>query len=212
MTEKIMVRQATTDDLDAVMRVEEEAWPAEMRAPREKFESRLRTFPQGFYVTIIDGKIMGVSTSMRFQYHSDHPPRTWDEVTANGWMTNHDPQGNALYVVSVGVSPQAHGKGVGSQLVQAQKELVRKLKLDSLVLGARCPEYHSPEFDQVPVKQYVQMTRSDQQPQDKELRFYVRNGLKVVCAMPEYMGTGNDPESRDYGIIMAWDNPENKQR
>jgi ribosomal protein S18 acetylase RimI-like enzyme len=208
MTEKIIVRNAVTDDINDVMRVEREAWPPEIQAPREKFESRLKVFPQGFFVAVLNGKIMGVSTSEIIAH--DSPPRKWEEITDNGWIkSTHSPKGNAVYVVSLGVSPLAGGKGIGSLLIQAQKNLVKKLGLKCLVLGARCPEYSKPEFSEVPVEKYVQLRRNDGQLRDMELRFYERNGLKVIKPVLRYMD--EDPESKHYGVVMAWDNQNSEQ-
>lgn len=201
-----MIRNAKESDMDDIMRVEEEAWPAEIRAPREKFENRLKLFPQGFYVALMDGRVMGVTTSEIIPYDSAHPVEKWEAVTDNGWIAKtHTPQGNALYVVSVGVSPLAGGKGIGSQLVQAQKKLVQELKLDCLVLGARCPGYGQAKYDAVKVEDYVCLQRDDKQLEDPELRFYTRNGLSVVKPILRYMD--EDPESRHYGIVMEWRNP-----
>jgi len=60
MRRKIRVRQATRDDLGAIISVEEEAWPQKLRASRKMYQSRLRIFPQGTLVAEIDGKIEGV--------------------------------------------------------------------------------------------------------------------------------------------------------
>lgn len=199
--ENLVTRNATAADLDEIMRVEREAWPPEMQASREKFENRLKLFPQGFYVVLQDNKVVGVTTSEIITYDPRNPPKSWDEVTDNGWITKtHNPKGNALYVVSVGASLQ--GAGVGSELIKAQKALTYRLNLDCLVLGARCPEYS--KHQDIPIDKYVHTKRADKQPLDKEIRFYERNGLSVVAPMPEYMGKGGDPESADYGVIMSW--------
>jgi RimJ/RimL family protein N-acetyltransferase len=203
LIDKITIRNATPADIDEVMRVEREAWPPEIQAPREKFESRLKIFPQGFFVAVLNGKIMGVSTSEMIMHNNSRPPEKWEGITDNGWIAKtHNPKGNAAYIVSLGVSPLAGGKGLGSMLIQAQKELVKKLSLNFLVLGARCPEYHKHEFDSIPVEQYVSLRRDDKQLRDMELRFYERNGLKVIKPVLRYMD--EDPESRHYGVVMAW--------
>lgn len=209
MSDEITVRNATEADLDGVMDVER-SWPETMQAPSEKFVSRMKYFPEGFYVALVSGRILGVSTSKIFHYDKNNPPKTWDEASDEGWITKHDPKGNALYVVSVGVHEKFQGKGIGQRLVEAQKKLVKVLGLDCLVLGARCPEYSNPEFNNIFPEEYVRLKRSDGQPRDKEIRFYSRYELQVVCPMPEYMGKGNDPESRDFGVIMVWNNPEKK--
>jgi ribosomal protein S18 acetylase RimI-like enzyme len=205
MSYELSVRPATIADMDEIMRVEEEAWPAEIRAPRDKFINRMRYFPAGFFVGLRDGRIMGASTSEIINYDSSNPPDKWEGITDNGWITKtHNPLGNALYVVSIGVSPDWRCKGLGSKLVQAQKNLTSEIGLDCLVLGARCPEYHKPEFDSIPVEQYVNLRREDNKLRDMELRFYEGNGLKVIKPVPQYMD--EDPECRHYGVVMEWRN------
>ena len=60
MRRKIEVRQAKVDDLEALLLVEEKAWPERLRASREMYESRLHTFPEGTLVAEVEGKIEGV--------------------------------------------------------------------------------------------------------------------------------------------------------
>jgi ribosomal protein S18 acetylase RimI-like enzyme len=205
MEYNLAARNAEWVDMDEIMRVEREAWPPEIQAPREKFESRLRIFPKGFFVGMLDGKIMGASTSEIIPYDPSNPPEKWEGITDNGWIIKtHKPKGNALYVVSIGVSPDWRCKGLGSMLVQSQKKLVWEMNLDCLVLGARCPEYSKQEFDGTPVEQYVQLRRPDGKLRDMELRFYEGNGLKVVKPVAHYMD--EDPECRHYGVVMSWSN------
>ena len=206
MSEKITVRSATAADLDDAMRVEREAWPHELQASREKLESRLQVFPQGFCVAFLDDTMAGVSTSERVHHDGAQHAPTWHGVTDDGWIREtHHAEGNALYVVSLGVS--LPGQGIGSRLMEAQKGLVRRLGLDCLILGARCPDYHREDYDGVPADRYIMLTRPDGQLADREIRFYSRCGLRPVRAMPEYMGRNADRESRDLGVIMVWDNP-----
>ena len=60
--EKIEVRNVTREELGEVIRVESEAWPKEIRAPKEKFKKRIEVFPQGFFAVYVDGVMAGIST------------------------------------------------------------------------------------------------------------------------------------------------------
>ena len=122
------ISPADKDDfLEQVMEVERSAWPPELQASKQKFESRFNIFSQGFFVVRLDGKIKGVATSQITTY-DETSSHTWDEITDNGMIgKTHNPQGNALYVVSVGVGADVQGRGVGGKLVQSQLELAKKL-------------------------------------------------------------------------------------
>lgn len=204
MNQEVSVRNAEEKDIDSVISLENEIWPEGTRATREKFESRLNIFPRGFFLAYKSGKLIGVSTSEIIKYNSENPPESWEAITDNGFIKNtHNPQGNALYVVSIGARSRSGG---GTALIQAQKKLMEELSLRFLVLGARIPgygEYY--KNSEVPIEKYVELRRKNGQSLDPELRFYARNGLGLVKIVPNYME--DDRESRNYGAIMVWENP-----
>jgi len=203
-SENIKIKNAEEKDLDSVVELENAIWPEGIRASREKFESRLEIFPQGFFLAYKNRELIGVSTSEIITYDPDHPPTSWKEVTCDGYIREHNPQGNALYVVSVGAISRSGG---GSALIKAQKNLTQKLNLRFLVLGARIPGYDSycRRKGEIAIEDYVNLKRGDDQLLDGELRFYTRNGLKLGKIVLNYME--DDKESRNYGAIMVWENP-----
>ncbi len=212
---EIEVKNIKVDELDEVIRVEKEAWPPEIQAPKEKFESRISIFPEGFFGLYVDGRLVGVSTSELIRYSPDDR-FTWEEITDNGWIRRtHTPTGNAVYVVSVGVSQaqelqlvreylrQNGESGLGTRLVEAQKLLARRLNKGYLVLGARIPDYH--KYRDMSVEKYLATTierNGTKEPLDPEIRFYSRCGLEVVKAIPNYME--DDPQSLNWGAVMHW--------
>ncbi|OGH15034.1 MAG: hypothetical protein A3H50_01125 [Candidatus Levybacteria bacterium RIFCSPLOWO2_02_FULL_37_10] len=205
------ISPANKDDfLEQVMKVERSAWPPELQASKSKFESRFNIFPQGFFVVRLDGKIKGVTTSQITAY-DESSTHTWDEITDNGMIEKtHSPQGNALYVVSVGVGADTQRGGVGGKLVQLQLELAKKLGLKYLFLGARIPGYdaYCKENGNIPPKQYVdfkKQTDKGLEAVDPEIRFYERQGLHPAKIIPNFEP---DVQSRDYGVVMLWKNPQ----
>ena len=192
--------------LDDVVAVEKSAWPPELQASKEKFEARFNLFPEGFFVAKKDGKIVGVSTSEITTY-SGAVDKTWDEITDNGIIQGtHDPKGEGLYVVSVGVSPDAQGGGVGGRLVNAQKELTERLGLKYLYLGARMPGYdaYCKKNGDVSPEEYLKIKNEKGDTLDPEIRFYERQGLHSAKIIPNFEP---DVQSRDHGVVMLWENP-----
>lgn len=193
--------------LNEVMGVERSAWPPGLQATKEKFASRLRIFPEGFFAKRVNGKIEGVTTSQITTYDSS-ASKTWDEITDNGMITRtHVPGGNALYVVSVGVAKEAQGNHVGSQIVEAQKKLTSELGLKYLYLGARIPGYNSycQEHGEISVEDYLKLKDNDGESVDPEVRFYNRCGLQVKKIIREFEP---DVDSGNYGAVMVWENPQ----
>lgn len=202
MGDKIEIRNAHIKDLDSTVRLENSIWPEGTRATADKFKKRLEIFPKGFFLAFKDNSLIGVSTSEIIEYDPKNPPRSWEEITDNGYIEKtHNPRGNALYVVSVGAISRSRG---GSALLTAQKELVRRLNLKFLVLGARIPGYNDYCINnkEISIEDYVKLKRKNDESLDPELRFYTRNDLILHKIVLGYME--DDKESRNYGAIMIW--------
>jgi len=212
------IPEIQNQQLDLVIKNEEETWPEGTRASRDKFESRARIFPEGFFLAYESGHPVGVSTSEIIQFDPQTPIESWESITNNGFITSeqsengetigHNKNGNALYVVSVGVNPDYQKRGVGSQLVQEQIKLTKEKGLKYLVLGSRVPglqkaKGNNTEFNS---EVYIKAVRQDGLPIDSELRFYARNGLKIHEIKANYME--DDAESLNYGVVMVWENPD----
>ncbi len=204
----VKIRNANSADLDAIMQVEKEAWPIEARASRSKFRERLMVFPPGVFVAVLNNEVVGVTTSQIIMYDPKNPPNSWTEATNDGNISGtHNQGGNAIYVVSLGVSPRGRpgkkGIGVGTALLERQKQLAKELEKECLVLSARVPGYNSfcENKGNVPIQDYVNYRREDGLPEDMELRFYERAGFKQVKICPNTM---DDVESRNYGVMVEW--------
>lgn len=196
--------QVKRNIIPEVMRVERETWPPEIQASEAKFQSRAEIFPQGFQLGFIDGKLWGVSTAQIIKFQPNNPCTSWEKITDNGWIKeSHNPEGNALYVISIGVSPLVSRRGLGTALLEAQKKLTRQLSLKWLVLGSRVPDFaawHS-QHPHSTIEQFLK-TKQNNESLDSLIRFYERGGLKIIKIVPNYME--DDPESENYGVIMCW--------
>lgn len=198
-----MVEDMNDKLLDEVIKLENLVWAKGVRADKNKFKSRLKIFPEGFFLAYNQNKLIGVSTSEIIKYNTSNFSSSWEKITDNGYILTHNPKGNALYVVSIGAISRSGG---GSFLINAQKNLAKKLDLKFLVLGSRIPYYNSYclKRGEINVEDYVFLRRNNGELFDPELRFYVRNGLKITQVISDYMK--DDKESRNYGVIMVWEN------
>lgn len=193
--------------LAGVMHVETTAWPPELQATVDKFISRMAVFPEGFMVAEKDGKIRGFTTSQIANYDPS-VRKTWDEFTDNGTLVkSHKPSGDSLYVASVAVAGEAQGEGVGTKLIEAQKDLTRRFGLKRLFLGARIPGYdeYCKKNGDISVEEYLKLKDGKGLPLDPEIRFYGRYGLKPAKIIPEFEPDG---PSRNYGVVLIWENPQ----
>lgn len=185
--------------IELAYQLEIDTWPDGVRASKNTLGSRFDIFPQGFifkknkYKPLLEGS----STSMILQLESLEDIKSWEEVTTNGTIENHTPNGNTLYVVSVGASPCYKGHGVGEYLIQEQIKLAKKLTLNQVVLGSRVPHFH--KFKGT-IQQYVEKKNPSGYSIDPLIRFYQKNGFEIFKIKSDYME--NDKESRNFGVLM----------
>ena len=219
MRRKIRIKQARADDIEAILLVEKKAWPENLRASREMYESRLGTFPQGTLVAGMEGKIEGVVVVQTINSTSIPDISSWSETTDDGYIRNsHDPQGNTLYGVNLSVSPQTQSR-VAVALLEAVDKLAIKLDFKQIVLGGRIPRFarylkhycqkngisviSDEERDKI-ADHYIRATTRKGHPLDPEINFYQKVGTKIIKLLLNYF---KDPESLDYGVLLIWLNP-----
>lgn len=81
-------------------------------------------------------------TGLLVDFDSNQPDHTWDEITDSGYIRNHNPSGNTLYVVDIGVRPIYRKLGLGKWLMFSMYGIVVHLRLERLLGGGRMPGYH----------------------------------------------------------------------
>lgn len=203
----IRLRNATAADLPGVMRVEQE-WPAEQRATEDKFRSRLARFPQGFFVAVGDGHIIGVSTSCLVRYDPERLAgfTSWDGVTNGGHLppVGSVAEPNALYIVSTGVLRAYRGQRVAPALITRQIALAEQLGLEYCVSAAVLPGYdaHCRARGDTDAAEYVFLRERDRLV-DPLLRMLAELGLLVPDRRHVVASYYPDPDSRDYSAIVV---------
>jgi hypothetical protein len=216
---KYTIRTLTKNDIDQIMKVELSAWD-EWIDPKENFISRLEIFPEGCIGLFTnEGELAGSLYSMIKKVKEEdlyNVRESWDDITENGTIKNHNPQGNCLYGVSLSVAKEHRGKHIGAKLIEALKDFVVRKRLDFLYFGSRMPDFQKyilSKYDQkIPeaknilekeANEYIHLTRtSDSKFLDMEIRLYRNycnfNPIKVV---PDF---GPDSPSLNFGVIMVW--------
>jgi len=162
----MIIRTATESDLDQIMRVEE-SWPQTERAPRDKFISRLRIYPQGFLVAEKSGRLCSTFTSCPLEYDPQNPHafENWDQVTNSGLLYDIDEAEsyNALYIVSGVVDQDYRGGDIFDQMIHALVAVAKQENLDFVTAGAVIPRYHKYclKHGRIPAEEFVFLKRGD---------------------------------------------------
>ena len=203
---QLMVRNARVKDIpairDLVSRVYAGAGMGTYTAGQ--LRGHIHNFPEGQFVAERDGKIVGYCATFQIGPEVALKPHTWAEITAGGYASRHDPEGEYLYGMEVCVDPEYRGLRIGQRLYDERRKLAQSWRLKGIVFAGRLPtlarrvrRFGSPEA-------YLEEVRAARQ-RDPVLTFQMRNGFELLGLLPDYLP--GDKESLGYGVHLLWRNP-----
>ena len=202
---RAVIRNYTEHDFSELIRVQQESFPPPFPSELWWNEAQLREhvtrFPEGAICAEVDGRIAGSMTALRVAYDSvrDH---SWSAVTDNGYIRNHDPNGETLYVVDICISPAYRKLGLGKWMMQSMYELVVHLGMKRLLGGGRMPGYGR-HADQMSPQEYIDRVLQGEL-KDPVITFMLRCGRTPVGVVENYL---DDEESCHCAMLMEWKNP-----
>jgi ribosomal protein S18 acetylase RimI-like enzyme len=203
---KASVRNYTKKDFKELIQIQKESFPipfpSELWWNEEQLSNHVTLFPEGALCIEIDGQIAGSLTGLLVDFDPAHPNHTWEEITDNGYIKNHDKNGNTLYVVDICVRPSFRKLNLGKLLMQSMYEAVIHLNLGRLLGGGRMPGYHK-YVNELKPEEYVEKV-VDGEIHDPVISFLLHCGRTPLALVPGYL---EDEESCNYGLLMEWKNP-----
>jgi len=201
-----LIRNYGEKDFAGLIEIQRECFPppfpSELWWNKEQLYNHISLFPEGALCVEVDGVLAGSMTCLLVDFDERYPDHTWEEMTDGGYIRNHNPNGNTLYVVDISVRPAYRQLGLGKWLMQSMYELVVHKGLARLLGGGRMPGYHK-KAKELTAEQYLAMVLRGEL-QDPVITFLLRSGrtpLKVVSGYLE------DEESCNYAVLMEWKNP-----
>ena len=108
-----------------------------------------------------------------------------------------------MYGVETFVHPEYQSRGVGSKLMDARFELLRRQNLRGIVAGSLFIGY-AEVANQMSPEQYVQAVIEGKHF-DPNLSKQLKKGFKVRNLIPHYT---EDERTRDYAAAIVWVNPD----
>lgn len=168
----------------------------------EQIRELISIFPQGQFVVLVNGKVVGTALSIIVNYDEFGDEHTYKQITGNFTFSTHHVEGNVLYGIEVFVHPDYRGLRLARRLYDARKELCERLNLRSIVFGGRIPNYSSLEH-KMSAKEYISKVRT-KEIYDPVLSFQLSNQFHVKRILNNYMP--GDEESRENATLMEWNN------
>ncbi len=170
------------------------------------FLKHCEVFPEGEFVALVNGRVVGLGSGFFVTFDFDHPGHTFNEIIAGGYYTNHEPTGDFYYGADISVHPEYRGLGIGRMLYEARKNLVVQANRKGIVAGGVLPGYPN-HRKELTVHQYVQKV-VDGELFDPTLTMQLRNGFEVCGMLEEYI---DDTNSDNWATLIYWANPSYKK-
>lgn len=201
-----IIRNYQVSDIPELIRIQQESFPppfpADLWWNEEQLRNHITYFPEGALCIEVDGVLAGSMTGCIVQFDPAHPNHTWEEITDNGYIRTHNPDGNTLYVVDISVRPKYRKLGLGKWLMLSMYDVVIQKGLERLVGGGRMPGYYK-VAKEMSAEQYLEKVMKGEM-KDPVITFMLRCGRTPLTIVPNYL---EDEESCNYGVLMEWKNP-----
>ncbi|MEZ5278033.1 MAG: bifunctional GNAT family N-acetyltransferase/carbon-nitrogen hydrolase family protein [Opitutaceae bacterium] len=206
----LTIREATLDDIPALLELNRKAYPVladeNMVWGESHLRSHQRVFPQGQIVAETNGKIVGAVASLIVDLGNDDlRHHTWAGITDSGYFTNHDPRADTLYGADICVDPEVRGLGIGAALYEARRDLCRRLNKRRILAGGRLWNYDE-YAHKMSAEDYAHRVVTGQL-RDLVLSFQLREGFVLRGVMTNYL---RDPKSHNHASLIEWTNPDFK--
>lgn len=202
----VSVRNYTEKDFDDLIDIQRESFPppfpSELWWNKEQLKNHVTIFPEGALCIEVEGVLAGSMTGLIVNFNPEEPNHTWEEITDDGYIRNHNPNGNTLYVVDICVRPSFRKLDLGKWLMQSMYEVVVHKNLDRLLGGGRMPGYYK-YYEKLSADEYLQAV-IEGEIKDPVITFLLRCGRTPIGIQENYL---EDEESRNYGVLMEWKNP-----
>lgn len=196
------VRSYTTGDIPALRAIQAACfpppYPPEQWWSAEQIASHVRLFPEGALCACAAGGPIASATSLIVGEAALAGTHTWAGISADGWLTTHDPHGDTLYGVDIAVLPAYRGRGVARALYAARFALVRRLGLRRFLAASRISGW-ARHRDLAPEAYVAEVLagRLDDPVVTPQLRAGLRPGALLHGYLP-------DAESGDCALLMEW--------
>ncbi|TFH18784.1 MAG: GNAT family N-acetyltransferase [Myxococcales bacterium] len=185
-----------------LIELEKKCFPDMESWRRDQFDSQLAHFSDGQICVELDGLIVASSSCLIVDFDDYENWQGWQEIADDGYIRNHDPEGDTMYGIEIMVDPEYRGYRLSRRLYDARKDLARRLNLRRLIVGGRIPGYGR-HAETMSAREYVDQVMS-KRLFDPVLTPQLANGLALQGLIPDYLP--GDDQSKGYATFLEWRN------
>lgn len=204
----ITVRLLTPDDYEIIREMQLQSFPEMKPWAEDQWKKVVTTFPEGQIGIEVDGELAASSSSLILNFDEYSDNHSWSDITGQGTLSTHNPDGDTLYGIEIMVHPRFRSMRLARRLYDERKKLVAEKNLKRIIVGGRLPNYHL-SADKYSPKEYVQAV-IDKKLVDPVLTTQLSNGFKLKRIIKNYLP--GDKASCGFATFMEWVNLDYKPR
>ncbi len=162
--------------------------------------NHLKIFPEGQLVITDKDRVIGMTSTMRSRFDMGNYQHTFKETFAGGWMTNHEPDGDWLYGLDIGIHPDYRGLGLARLLYRARHTIARQLGLKGQITVGMMSGYGALGEALTGEQYYLELIAGKRT--DPTLSPQMKIGFVPIALVPGYL---NDPVCGNFGVLIKID-------
>ncbi len=189
------------DDLEAIELASFPMANPEDLLSADDIRAYAEVFPEGYFVAIEDGRPVGQGAGIYVDFDFAEPQHTLAGLTGENQCGSHDPRGSWYYGTDISVHPDFRGRGIGSLLYDARKDLVRRDRKRGIIAGGSIPGYFDHKA-RIGVVEYVELVVAGELS-DPTLSFQLSHGFEVRGLLEGYM---EDDADDGWATLIVWEN------
>lgn len=167
------------------------------RMAERHYLHHLELFPEGQFVVLDGERVVAGSSSIRHAFpHGNH---RFLDISAQLWLDTHQPDGDWLYGMDLGVHPDYRGRGIARAIYHARRSLCRTLGLKGQVIVGMLNGY-ADFSEKMTLEQYFDHLLRGELT-DPTISVQMRIGFEPLRLMPNYL---DDPQCGNAGVLMRW--------
>lgn len=179
----------------------DEAFTAEM------YRQHVHYFPDGQLTALAQSEqgeiVVGSTTTLRTNETFDGEHGYYFDFIGQGTLSTHEPDGEWLYGIDVGVHPDFRRMGIGRRFYEARRELVHRLNLRGELVAGLLPGY--PHYrETLSVEDYVRRVVAGEL-RDPTLSMQLGVGFRFRKLLYDYV---TDPRSNNVVTLIVRENPD----
>src|ERR1035437_9359488 len=198
----LVLRPLCSSDRESVLALQQLCFPGMDGWTRDQFESQISLFPEGQIGIIYDGTLVASASSLILDFELYKDWHNWAEISDDGYIRNHRPEGNTLYGIEMMVHPKYRGLKLARRLYDARKQLARERNLMRIVIGGRIPGY-AQHAKRMTAREYIEKVIG-KDLHDPVLTTQIANGFVLKRLIPGYLSA--DAASQGYAAFLEWAN------